>query len=144
MGLVSDAQTREPLSIHRTWITPTGKAPVDPPRAPLANHSLKNGVIKLWPDSDVTGGLAICEGVETALSLAWAFTPTWATLDAGHLSKFAAIRSVEVLTIGADNDKAGLDAAQACAARWVAQGKTVRITQQHTNDINDILTEAAA
>ena len=144
MGLVSDAQTREPLSIHRTWITKTGKAPIDPPRAPLANHSLKNGVIRLWPDDYVTGGLAICEGIETALSLAHGFTPVWSVLDAGHMEKFSVIRSVEVLTIGADNDKAGLDAARACAARWLAQGKTVRITQQHTNDINDILTEAAA
>lgn len=144
IGLVSDAQTREPLSLHRTWITPTGKAPVDPPRAPLANHSLKNGVIKLWPDSDVTGGLAICEGVETALSLAWAFTPTWATIDAGHMAKFSVIRSVECLTIGVDIDKAGLDAAKQCAARWVAQGKTVRITRQRSNDLNDILMEAAA
>ena len=143
IGLVSDAQTREPLSLHRTWITPTGKAPVDPPRAPLANHSLKNGVIRLWPDDYVTGGLAICEGIETALSLAHGFTPVWSVIDAGHLAKFSVIRSVEILTIGADIDEAGLKAAKGCAAHWVSAGKTVRITRQQCNDLNNLM-EAAA
>jgi len=144
IGLVTDATTREPLSLHKTWISETGKADVSPPRMQLANHSLKNGVIKLWPDTDVTGGLAICEGVETALSVANAFTPVWSVLDAGHLAQFPVIRSVEVLTIGADNDKAGLNAAKQCALRWVSAGKTVRITRQRSNDLNDILMEAAA
>ena len=149
VALVTDATTREPLSLHRTWITPTGKANVDPPRLQLANHSLKNGVIKLWPDTDVTGGLAICEGIETALSVAHAFTPVWSVLDAGHMAQFPVIRSVEILTIGCDNDKAGLDAAKQCATRWLNAGKTVRITRQRSNDlndilINDILMEAAA
>jgi hypothetical protein len=88
---------------------------------PLANHSLKNGVIRLWPDDYVTHGLAICEGIETALSLAHGFTPVWSVIDAGHMVKFPVIRSVTCLTIGADNDKAGLDAAKQCALRWVSR-----------------------
>jgi hypothetical protein len=143
VALVTDATTREALSLHRTWITPTGKAPVDPPRLQLANHSLKNGVIRLWGDDYVTGGLAICEGIETSLSVAHGFTPVWATIDAGHMAKFPVIRSVEVLTIGADNDEAGLNAAKQCALRWVSAGKTVRITRQQCNDLNNSM-EAAA
>jgi putative DNA primase/helicase len=143
IGLVTDATTREPLSLHRTWVQSQGKAPVDPPRMPLANHSLKNGVIRLWPDDYVTHGLAICEGIETALSLAHGFTPVWSVIDAGHMVKFPVIRSVTCLTIGADNDKAGLDAAKQCALRWVSAGKTVRITRQQCNDLNNSL-EAAA
>jgi len=144
VALVTDAQTREPLSLHRTWITPTGKANVSPPRMPLANHSLKNGVIRLWSDEYVTYGLAIGEGVETCLSLAHAFTPVWSVIDAGHMAKFAVIPSVEILTIAADNDQAGRSAAKECASRWVNAGRKVRITRQRSNDLNDILMEAAA
>jgi putative DNA primase/helicase len=144
VALVTDAQTREPLSLHRTWVTPTGKANVSPPRMPLANHSLKNGVIRLWSDDYVTCGLGIAEGIETALSLAHAFTPVWSVIDAGHMAKFAVIPSVEILTIAADNDQAGRNAARECASRWLSANRKVRITRQRSNDLNDILMEAAA
>jgi hypothetical protein len=110
----------------------------------LANHSLKNGVIRLWPDEFVTYGLGIAEGIETALTIAWGFTPVWSVIDAGHMANFQVVRSVECLTIAADNDQAGVSAARECATRWVKHGKKVRITRQHTNDINDLLLEVAA
>ena len=137
VALVTDTLTGAPLSLHRTWITPTGKAPVDPPRMPLANHSLRNGCIRLWPDDAVGSGLAIAEGIETALSLAHGFTPVWSVIDAGHMAKFPVIPSVEILTIARDNDAAGISAAHSCAARWVQAGREVIITAQSKNDIND-------
>ncbi len=140
VGLVTDALTREPLSLHRTWITSTGKADVTPPRLLLANHSLANGVVRLWPDEYVTHGLAIAEGIETALSLAHGFEPVWAAIDANHLAKFPVVRSVEALLIARDNDPAGIKAAKQCAARWVTAGREVRITNQDKNDINDMVT----
>ncbi len=143
VALVTDATTREPLSLHRTWITPTGKAPVDPPRMPLANHSLKNGCIRLWSDEFVTHGLGIAEGIESALCLAWAMRPAWALIDAGHLSKFQIIPSVECLTIAQDQDAAGSKAANDCAERWHKAGREVRITNQQVNDVNDLLGVAA-
>lgn len=143
VALVSDAQTREPLSLHRTWITPTGKAPVDPPRLQLANHSLKNGCIRLWGDEFVNSGLGIAEGIESALCLAWAMQPVWSLIDAGHLSKFQVIPSVECLTIAQDQDAAGIKAANECAARWHKAGREVRITNQQVNDVNDLLEVAA-
>lgn len=139
VGLVSDATTREPLSLHRTWVQAQGKAPVDPPRMPLANHSLKNGCIRLWGDEFVNSGLGIAEGIESALCLAWAMQPVWALLDAGHLSKFQVIPSVECLTIAQDQDAAGIKAANECAKRWHNAGREVRITNQQTNDVNDLL-----
>lgn len=140
VGLVTDALTREPLSLHRTWITATGKANVTPPRLLLANHSLANGVIRLWPDEYVTLGLAIAEGIETGLSLAHGFAPVWATIDANHLAKFPVVPSVEALLIARDNDSAGIKAAKQCAARWVAAGREVRVTNQDKNDLNDMVT----
>ncbi len=137
VGLVTDAQTGEPLSLHRTWITSTGKAEVSPPRMQLANHSLDGGVIRLWPDEYVTHGLAVGEGIETCLSLAHGYTPVWCVIDAGHLSKFPVIPGVELLVIARDNDAAGIAAAHSCAARWVDAGCEVLVTAQSKNDIND-------
>jgi putative DNA primase/helicase len=143
VGLVSDATTREPLSLHRTWVQSQGKAPVDPPRMPLANHSLKNGCIRLWGDEFVTHGLGVAEGIESALCLAWAMKPVWALLDAGHLSKFQIVPSVTSLTIAQDQDAAGIKAANECAARWHKARREVRITNQQTNDVNDLLEVSA-
>lgn len=143
VALVTEAETCQPLSLHRTWIHATGKANVDTPRMPLANHSLQGGCIRLWPDDMVTHGLGIAEGIETALSLAWAYTPVWATIDAGHMKKFPLLGGIQTLVIGQDQDPAGQDAAKACAHRWANADREVLITNQSTNDLNDLIQEAA-
>jgi len=89
LALVTDAITGEPLTLHRTWIKSDGtKADVDPPRMLLGKHRKQGGVIRLWPDDAVTRGLAIAEGIETALTVALAFTPVWSCVDAGNLAQF--------------------------------------------------------
>lgn len=141
VALVTDAITSAPLTLHRTWITPTGKAALGPPRMLLGNHGKQGGVIRLWPDDYVTHGLAVAEGIETALSLAHAYQPVWACIDAGNLAALPMLPGVECLVIGADNDPAGQAAAHNCARRWSAAGVEVRITQQAANDLNDELLE---
>jgi putative DNA primase/helicase len=143
VSLVTHVHTREHLSLHRTWITPTGKADLDTPRLPLANHSLKDGVIRIWPDEYVTRGLGIAEGIETALSLAWAYAPVWATIDAGHMAQFPVLDGIESLVIAQDKDPAGIAAATICATRWANEGRSVLVTDQQQNDLNDVLKEAA-
>lgn len=96
-------------------------------------------MIRLWPDEAVTVGLGIAEGIETALSLAWAYAPVWACVDAGNMAGFPVLSGIEALAIGADNDAAGHAAAQACAARWVAADAEVFITRQAQNDLNDAI-----
>ena len=137
VALVTDQHTGKALSIHRTWITSTGKADVNPPRLFAAGQSIKGGVIRLWGDEFVTQGLGIAEGIETALSLAHAMTPVWAVMDAGHLTAFEVMAGVECLTIAADNDAAGIAAVEACASRWIDAGHTVYVTKQQENDFND-------
>lgn len=143
VALVTDAATGAPLTLHRTWITPTGKADLDPPRMLLGNHRKQGGVIRLWDEDHLTHGLAIAEGIETALSLAHAYQPVWACIDAGNLATLPVLFGVECLVIAADNDQAGLTASNTCAARWAEAGVDVRITQQATNDLNDELLEVA-
>ena len=137
VALITDIDTNEPLSLHRTWITATGKAAVDPPRLLLANHSIQNGVIKLWPGEDISHTLGIAEGIESALSLAHAFPAVWACIDAGHLGQFPLIPGWTQLGIGQDKDPAGIRAAMATAKRWADAGRIVWVTDQEENDIND-------
>jgi hypothetical protein len=142
---ITDAVTHLPLSLHRTWIQADGsKADIAPPRLLLGGHRKQGGVIRLWPDEAVTAGLGIAEGIETALSLAWAYAPVWACIDAGNLAAFPVLAGIGSLTIGADNDAAGIVAARECAARWVDADCEVFITRQTANDLNDALAEVAA
>ena len=69
VGLVTDVDTGEPISLHRTWIAPdgSGKAKLDRPRLLLARHR-SDGVVRLWPDEEITLGLVLGEGIETCLA----------------------------------------------------------------------------
>ena len=145
VGLISHVRSRKPLSLHRTWIEADGrKSAFDPPRMLLGNHAMKDGVIRLWPDESVTCGLAVAEGIETALSLAWAYQPAWSCIDAGHLAALPVLAGIETLVIGADNDAAGQKAANECATRWASADVEVLVTRQAANDLNDVLQELAA
>lgn len=146
VALVTHAETRHPLTLHRTWVNADGtKANVDPPRLLLGGHAKKLGVIRLWPDECVSYGLAVAEGVETALSLALAYQPAWACVDAGNLAALPVLDGVETLVIGADNDDAGISAAEACATRWTDAGAEVYIVapEGEKADINDLARAAA-
>ncbi len=139
VALISDVCTGAPLSLHRTWIKRDGnKADVRLPRLLLKDHPIASGVIRLWPNEDVTGGLGIAEGIETALSLAHGFTPVWSVIDAGHMAKFPVLDGVQELIIAADNDPAGRKAANECAARWLDHA-AVRVISAETDgcDLND-------
>jgi putative DNA primase/helicase len=141
VALITDAVTREPLTLHRTWVQADGrKAPLDPPRMLLGGHRKAGGLVRLWPDEAVTMGLAIAEGIETCLSLAHAYRPTWATVDAGNLAALPVLDGIECLLIGADHDDAGQRAAENCASRWAAAGVAVSIALPAAagHDLNDL------
>ena len=143
VALITNAVSAEPISLHRTWIVGDGKAAVNPTRMQLKGHSLKNGVIRLWPDRCITNRLGIAEGIETALSLAHGYEPVWSVLDAHHMANLPVLKGIEELMIAQDNDRAGRDAAQRCAARWVSKTCRVFVTTQSSNDLNDLLGVAA-
>ena len=140
VALVTDAVTREPMTLHRTWIRGDGrKSDVDPPRLLLGKHRKAGGVIRLWSDDAVTTGLAIAEGIETALAVATAYTPVWSCIDAGNLAAFPVLEGIESLLIVADHDDAGMRAANACADRWHSAGREVRIAVPPKGmDANDL------
>lgn len=147
VGLLTDAVDRTPRSLHRTWVQADGqKADVSPPRMLLGGHRKVGAVCRLWPDECVTYSLGVAEGVESALSLAHGHAPVWACIDAGNLAGMPVLAVIECLVIGADHDAAGLAAANACAARWHAAGRSVYMVAPPAagSDLNDIAREVPA
>lgn len=145
VALVTDVISGEPLTLHRTWIQANGeKAAFDPPRLLLGGHRKMGGVVRLWPDEEVTLALGVAEGIESALSLAHAFSPVWACIDAANLAKFQVLEGIESLVIAADHDLAGIDAANMCARRWTEAGKEVGIAlpSLYKTDFNDLVRAA--
>jgi len=141
VAMVTDVLTGAPLTLHRTWIRPDGrKADVAPPRMLLGGHRKAGGVVRLWPDDELVAGLGVAEGIETALTLAHAHRPVWAAIDAGNLAALPVVPGIESLVVAADHDPAGISAATACATRWKAAGRAVRVVMPEAPgmDLNDV------
>jgi putative DNA primase/helicase len=138
VALCTDAISCEPRTLHRTWIRADGrKADVDPERLLLKDHRKKGAVIRLWPDECVTTGLGIAEGIETSLCAAHAFTPMWSCIDAGNMAAFPVLAGIEALTIFADHDRAGLDAADELERRWHHAEVTIVTPERPDTDFAD-------
>ena len=142
VGLVTHFETGVPMSLHRTWITATGKADVTPNRMLLGGHTAKGGVIRLWPDEAVTQGLAVGEGIESCLAFAHGFEPVWSAVSAGNMADLPVLPGIESLTVIGDADPAGAAAANALADRWHKAGAYVQVVMPSQGDVNDYLMEA--
>lgn len=123
VALMVDAVTNEPRGVHRTALLPDGSGKAAPGKMMLG--AAKGAVVKLSADEDVTLGLAIAEGIETAL--ATGFRPIWACLSAGTMAAFPVLNGIECLSIFADRDHAGMVAANTCGRRWHEAGVEVHI-----------------
>jgi hypothetical protein len=122
VALMSHPSTAEPIGILRTFLLSdgSGKAPIEHARMMLG----KAGIIRLYPDEDVTLGLGICEGIETGLSIAAAgWRPIWAAGSLSMLARFPVLSGIECLTIFSDAKAHEVDGARACADRWAAAGR---------------------
>ncbi len=146
VSIITDIATVQPMSLHYTYLTSTGeKAPVKPTRLVMKGAPKQGGVIRLVPDAEVTMGLGIAEGLETALSaMAAGFAPVWSCIDAGNLAAFPVLPGIEALTVFVDNDPAGLAAFKQVATRWRLAGREVLHFIPPKGDVNDWLQETAA
>jgi putative DNA primase/helicase len=129
-----------PCAVHRTYLDGggRGKAPIQPDRMSLG--PIGGGVVRLAGSTD---GLMIGEGIETCLSAMQATgRPAWSALSAVGLRSLDLPLSVREITILADGDDAGEAAARVAAARWISDGRRVRIARAPTGkDFNDVLIE---
>lgn len=142
VGLITDVATNAPIGIHRTYLNADGSK-----SAKKMLGTAKGGVVRLSHDTEVTSGLSISEGIETALgAMKFGASPMWACLSAGNIASFPVLDGIEALTIYADNDQSGTGqyAAYKCAARWHEAGREVTITNSNTvgEDIADIAERA--
>jgi putative DNA primase/helicase len=138
IALMTNPATGEPCGIHRTFLRPDGSGKAVGQAKMMLGDA---GVIRLVPDEEVTYGLGLAEGIETALSVMQGagWSPVWACGSAGAISAFPALPGIEALTIFADADAAGDKAARSCAERWVEGGKEVTIHRaSEGRDWNDI------
>ena len=104
------------------------------------------GIIRLTPDEDVTYGLWLAEGLETALSaMAKGIRPVWSTGTTAIMKTFPVLNGIDCLTIIADHDAsgAGEEAAREVEARWRRAGRKARILMpEQPGDLNDLLQSA--
>ena len=145
---VTNAETNAPMTLHFTRLATDGrgKAGTEQDKLLLGGHRKKGGVVRLWPNESVTTGLALAEGIESALAAARLFQPAWAAIDASNLAQFPVLPGVDALTIFADHDNIGIIAAKACARRWHAAGREVRIRAPRLfgTDAADVAREVAS
>jgi putative DNA primase/helicase len=144
VALMTDPVTAEPVGVHRTFLRSDGSGKADGQAKMMLGGS---GVIRLSADTEVTTGLGLAEGIETALAiLQTGWSPVWAAGNAGAISAFPVLPGIEALTIFADHDANGVGtrAARACAERWVAAGREVVVrTPPAGLDWNDVVRRAA-
>jgi hypothetical protein len=122
VGLMTDPVSGQPTGIHRTFV---GDDAAKIERKMLG----RQGIIRLSLDDAVTTSIGIAEGIEDALAILLSgWSPVWAATSAGAIARFPILAGIEALTIFADADVPGLQAAETCCARWAAADREVRIT----------------
>jgi DNA primase len=119
--------TGKVLGIQRTFLTPDGSAKATLPggKSKLSLGRVKGGAIRLGaagPELIVTEGLEDGLSLQQELGLA-----VWVAGGASMLPAMQLPALVRTVTIGADNDAAGGEAARLAAAAFRKSGKQVRI-----------------
>lgn len=130
------------IGVHLTCLTYDGrKANVDPVRQCIG--ACGGGCVHFGeprPDQ----WLVVGEGVETTLSMALAVgAPGWAALSATGIKNLILPPDARMVLIAADNDANGTGqrAAKAAEARWLTEGRCVKVCIPPTpgTDWNDVL-----
>lgn len=144
LALMTDPATGQPCGVHRTFLAADGSGKAQGNAKMMAGNA---GVVRLVPDEEVTVGLGLAEGIETALAVMQGFgwSPVWAATSAGSIASFPFLPGIEALTIFADADDkgAGQKAAAACAERWSGLGREVTVLAAPSgHDFHDTMRRA--
>jgi putative DNA primase/helicase len=139
VALVTHANHGGPMAILRTFLSRdwNGKAPIEPQKMMLG--TCRGGVVRLSPI--VSNSLMVGEGIETCLSAMQATgRPAWAAMSTSGLRSLEFPDDVHDVTILADGDDPGEEAARNAANRWLRQGRRVRIARPPRGlDFNNLL-----
>lgn len=143
LALMRSIVTNEITAIQRTRLTADGRK-IERRMLGIA----AGAATKVDGDDAVTMGLAIGEGVETALAARQlGIRPAWALGSAGSIAAFPVLGGIEVLTVLAEHNKDGTPNAASKNAvadvghRWHAAGRKVVVVDPPTGstDVNDAL-----
>jgi putative DNA primase/helicase len=128
------------IGVHRTWIAQDqfgrwhrlDRASLGP---------IRGGGVRLASPAET---LMVGEGIETCLAAMQATKkPAWAALSTSGMVGLILPSFVRSVIVLADHDRSGAGerAAYAAAARWVAEGRTVRVAvpPERGTDFNDVL-----
>ena len=122
---------------------PVRKAATDACKLTLGQ--LRHGGVWLTPVETIGEQLAVAEGIETALSVMQITKlPTVAALSAAGMQSLRWPPQVRRLWIAADNDEAGLKAAEVLLGRALRAGLQahIKVPAGGKNDFNDLLRSA--
>jgi putative DNA primase/helicase len=139
LALLSDVRTARPRALINIYLRADGTDRVRDRKGKTCTGRAGDAAVMLSPFEEVTMGLAICEGVETGIAILQSgLGPVWCCGGAGNISTFPVLAGIECLTIAADADKPGQDAACRCAERWQAAGREVLISAPAAGDWADV------
>lgn len=132
-----DIHTNEVVGLHRTRLDPDTGGKVG--RKMLGRAG--GAAIKLTADSEVTMGLALAEGVESALAgMALGLVPMWATGSVGGIAAFPVLSGIEALTICAEAGAPSEKAVEEVGTRWTKARREVDVVAPRAgSDLNDAL-----
>jgi hypothetical protein len=134
-------------ALHRTFLAPggRGKAPVDPGEVRMNLGRPGASAVRLFAATD---SVILAEGIETALAASEVIgAPAWAATNANHLRHNLQLPpQIRTVIVAADNDQPGLTSARGAAARFRAEGRSVRlaIPEARGADFNAVLTQRKA
>lgn len=132
-----DIYTNEVVGLHRTLLDPVTGVKVD--RRMLGRA--KRAAIKLSHDSEVTMGLHVAEGVESALAgLMLGMSPMWAMGSSGGIGDLPVLGGIECLTLCAEAGEASDQAVEQVGTRWTQAERNVRVCRsRYGSDLNDAI-----
>ena len=125
----------EVVGCHRTFLRADGKV-----KAPVTGNKMmigkcRGGAVRLGKAGEKLG---ISEGIENGLSVAQSVPdlPVWAGLSTGGMKTLILPDIVKTVTILADADEAGEQAAQEAGDRFLREDRDVRIARPIREDFN--------
>lgn len=145
MAAMVEHVQRGPVAVHATYLRRDGSGKADIPKEQqkASFGPIRGGAVRLGTPR-AGEWLAVGEGIETTLSVAAACAmPGWAALSAGGIRSLVLSREATHVIICADHDASGVGerAARDAAARWLGEGRLVRIAMppQSGLDFNNLL-----
>lgn len=134
------------IGLQRIYLRSDGRGKADLPKPKLSLGKVAGGAIRLG-DLDESATVTVCEGPEDGLSLLeMTGGPIWVSAGASMLPAMQFPGDVRRVVIAADNDEAGIAAANKAARAFSGRGLTVRIIRPLPGfkDYNDELRGAKA